>query len=176
LLNESDIIRVILRERVEILAYIDSFLSDAHLAEDCFQDVCAAALSKAASFNDGEHVIRWALRVARNKAVDLARVRNRQPVVLDDAVLDLLEDQWIGWRESPSEHVADRVAALKECLDSLTASSRRVVDLRYVDGLKSSRIAELLGRKVEAVYRVLTRAHTALRVCMESRHLQTTIG
>jgi RNA polymerase sigma-70 factor, ECF subfamily len=176
LLNESDTIRIILRERVEILSYIDSFLVDAHLAEDCFQDVCAAAVSKVETFADGAHVIRWALRVARNKAIDLTRTRNRQPVVLDDEVLDLLEDQWMEQQTGPSEHVADRVIALRKCLDSLTANARRVVDLRYVDGLKSSRIAEILNRKVESVYRVLTRAHAALRFCMENRLPKTTSG
>ena len=176
MLNESDIIRLVLRERVEILSYIDSFLSDAHLAEDCFQDVCAAAVSRAAAFDDDTHVIRWALRVARNKAIDFARTRNRQPIVLDDEVLDLLEEQWIDRQASQSQHVADRGAALRACLDSLSANTRRIVDLRYVDGLKSSRIAELLNRKVESVNRVITRAHTAQRVCMENRLPQTTTG
>ena len=144
MLNESDIIRIVLRERVEILSYIDSFLSDAHLAEDCFQDVCAAAVSKAAAFDDETHVIRWSLRVARNKAIDSARTRNRQPIVLDGDVLDLLEEQWIDRGSAASDHIADRVTALRACLDSLTGHTRQVVDLRYVDGMKSSRIAEIL--------------------------------
>ncbi len=166
MLDESAIIRILLRDRIKILSYIDSFLSDPQLAEDCFQDVCAAAVAKGGELVDEEHVLRWALRVGRNKSVDIARKRTRQPVLLDDDVLDALEHQLTA--EAPiSDYQAERVAALRHCLDTLTDNTRRIVDLRYVDGMKTGRIAELLGRKVESVYRALTRAHVALRVCME---------
>ncbi len=169
MLAESEIVRTILRERVEILSYINSFLTDPHLAEDCFQDVCAAAVSKRDFFEDATHVIRWALKVARNKAIDLARLRSRQPVVLDEDVLELLEGQWSEGMARGTMDSTVRVQALQACLEGLTEYGRRIVDLRYVDGLKSSRIADLLGRKVESIYRALTRTHVALRECMHRR-------
>ena len=169
MLAEPEIVRMILRERVEILSYIDSFLNDAHLSEDCFQDVCVAAVVKRDFFEDATHVIRWSLRVARNKAIDLARRRSRQPVVLDEDVLELLEGRWVEGLAPGSLDLAVRVEALQTCLDGLTDYSRRIIDLRYVDGLKSSRIAELLGREVESVYRALTRTHVALRECMHRK-------
>jgi len=169
MLNEPEIVRIILRERLEILAYIGSFLGDAHLAEDCFQDVCAAAVVKRDHFKDDEHVIRWTLNVARNKAIDLTRRRNRQPRVLDADVLESLEQRWCRCMRERTLDAIGRRHALETCLDSLTENSRRVVELRYVDGLKSSRIAELLGRNVESVYRALTRTHVVLRECMQQK-------
>ena len=167
MLDESTIVRVLLRDRIRILSWIDSFLDDAQLAEDCYQDVCAAAVTKEEAFADETHLLRWALRVGRNKAVDLARRRTRQPAVLDDDVLETLEVQWFRESSGATGAQAERVEKLRECLELLTDNSRRMVDLRYVDGMKSARIAELLGRNVESVYRALTRAHVALRECME---------
>ena len=167
MIDESTIVRVLIRDRIRILSWIDSFLSDAQLAEDCYQDVCAAAVAKDERFDDETHLLRWALRVGRNKSIDLARRRTRQPTVLDDDVLEALEMQWFSESSGATRIHSERIEKLRECLESLTDNSRRIVDLRYVDGLKSARIAELLGRKVESVYRALVRAHVALRECME---------
>lgn len=174
MLDEPAIVRILLRDRIKILSYIGSFLDDLQLAEDCFQDVCAAAVAKGENFEDEKHVLRWALRVGRNKSVDISRKRSRQPVVLDDDVLESLEAQWFSETAPPSAVQAERFASLSHCLDSLTDNSRRIVDLRYVDGMKTGRIAELLGRKVESVYRSLTRAHVALRECMDQNFQQNT--
>ena len=50
---------------------------------------------------------------------------------------------------------------------NLSENSRQIVQLRYLDELKSGRIAEIMGRKVETIYRTLTRALVSLRSCME---------
>lgn len=171
MLTESSIVRILLRDRIQILSYIDSFLDDPSLAEDCYQDVCAAAVAKGEQFEEETHVLKWALRVGRNKSVDLCRKRSRQPVVLDDDVLELLEAQWMAGLAPSSDYQIDRIERLKHCLSSLTEASQRIVRLRYVDGMKTGRIAELLGRKVASVYQSLTRAHLTLRNCMEEDSL-----
>lgn len=167
MLNESDIVRSLLKNRLKILSYLDSILSDFHLAEDCYQDVCAAAVAKVDYFEDATHVLRWSLRTGRNKAIDLLRRRDRQPCGLDDGALEALEGQWLAESSHPSECDSDRIHALKGCLGELTENSRKIVEFRYHEGLKSGRIAELLGRKVETVYRSLARTHVVLRECMK---------
>ena len=87
--------------------------------------------------------------------------------MLDDGALEALEGQWLAESSHPSESDSDRVLALKGCLSELTDNSRKIVTFRYHEGLKSGRIAELLGRKTETVYRSLARAHVVLRECMK---------
>ena len=165
-LNHQTVAMVILRERIEILAYINSFLSDAHLAEDCFQEVCSAAIGKDLPFNDETHVIRWTMTTARFKAIDLARKRTRQPILLDNDVLELLEQQWTDDVSRQPSAANVQSVVLRECLKCLTDNNRRIIELRYFDGLTSARIAELLGRNVETVYRAITRIHASLRECL----------
>ena len=56
MLNQSDVVRLLLRDRIKIQSYVDSFLNDAHLAEDCFQETCAAAVAKDLAFEDETHL------------------------------------------------------------------------------------------------------------------------
>ncbi|MBT3482872.1 MAG: sigma-70 family RNA polymerase sigma factor [Opitutales bacterium] len=164
---EHTVIQTILRERIEILAYINSFLDDAHLAEDCFQEVCVAGIKQRARFSDGPHVFRWTFTTARNKAIDAARKRTRQPIALDRDVLDLLETQWTEESASALLNANVQVRELKRCLETLNENNRKIIELRYFDGLNSSRIAKILGRNVEAVYKAITRIHTALKTCVD---------
>ena len=166
-LSDDKILGIILRERNEILAYINSFLSDSHLSEDCFQEVSSAALANRDSFEDETHVIRWTLRVSRNKAVDFARKRQRQPQTMPDDVLDLIEQQWAAELASQLGNEKSReMEYLEQCIETLSPNARKMVELRYFEGLSSSQVAKQVGKKVETVYQSLTRAHVALRECV----------
>lgn len=165
--NQQTVIQAILRERIELLAYINSFLTDAHLAEDCFQEVFAAAVDRSETFEDQSHIIRWTMAAARNKAIDLARKRSRQPALLDGDILELLEKQWTDNLHAHPSDANIQSTALRKCLEKLTDNNRRLIELRYFDGLNSGRIAELLGRNVESVYKAITRIHVTLRTCLE---------
>lgn len=165
-LSDDKIVAIIFRERNEILAYINSFLGDSHLAEDCFQEVSSAALANRDSFESETHVIRWSLRVARNKAIDFTRKRKRQPGTLPDDVLDLIEDQWASELMANQGEGARQLDYLEQCVEALSPNARQLVELRYFKGLGSSQVAKTVGKKVETVYQALARAHVALRECV----------
>lgn len=173
-IDQKEILNLIFRERNEFLAYINSFLNDFYLAEDCFQEVALAALAKGIGFEDSPHVIRWALRVARNKAIDLARKRERQPSQLPEDVFDLLEEQWAVAISRNSSEVSSGVTHLVACVEDLAPHSRKLVALRYFDGLKSSRVAEVVEMKKESVYQALTRALAVLRKCVAQKRAEGT--
>lgn len=168
-INDDRIVKIIFRERNEILAYINSFLTDSHLAEDCFQEVSSAALANSDAFEDETHVIRWALRVARNKAIDFARKRQRQPQPIPDDVLDLIESQWVSDLAARPNERSRELDYLEQCVATLSPNARELVELRYFNGLASSEVAENMGKKVETVYQGLARAHVSLRECVRQK-------
>jgi RNA polymerase sigma-70 factor (ECF subfamily) len=168
-LSDEKIVALILRDRNEILAYVNGFLNDGHLAEDCLQEVSSAALDRRNSFENETHVIGWALRVARNKAVDLARKRQRQPRTLPVDVLELIEEQWAADLAARSVEPSKELEYLDQCVKTLSANARKLVEMRYFEGLSSSHIASALEKKVETVYQALARAHVALRACVERK-------
>ena len=165
-LDQDTIVRALFRERVKLSGYIWGIVRDSHLAEDVFQDVCISAIKSRDQIDDEQHLLAWSRRVARHRAIDLLRKHERTPLLLDNSVLEMIEAAW-----SVDDHVpsTDRLDALRFCLGKLTANNQRIVKLRYVDGLRGTEVAEALGRKVDAVYKALSRIHVSLVECGRRR-------
>lgn len=170
-LEPEAIVQLLLHERPRVTALAAAVIRDVHTADDIFQQVVLAALEQRAEFHDAGHVLAWALRAARHRAVDLSRKRQLQ--ALPDEVLDLLE--------SPADDPAsvtwsDRSEALHRCLSNLTPSARGLLQMKYGEGLTAVTIAERLKRTADAVYQSLSRLHRWLRECVEKRLTGAEIG
>lgn len=157
------VLRVLMRERERLFAYVWSLVGDADLAEDVLQEVSILATEKGTDVADEERLAVWLRRTARFKSLEELRRKRRAPLPLDEDVIDLLDPHWAD-EETASE--ARTAEALRTCVDRLTPHSRRIVTLRYVDGLRSGAIAAMLGRKAATVYQALTRIHRALDDCV----------
>jgi RNA polymerase sigma-70 factor, ECF subfamily len=163
-LGQSGVVQVLLRERIRICGAVLPVVRDAHAADDIFQQVTLQALQQREPFAEPDHVLAWALRAARHRAIDVARARKAR--CLDAATLDLLERQWAA--HSAAE-VSARVEALRQCLERLPESARALLRLRYDEGLPCAGVAERLRRSLDAVYQNLSRVHRQLRQCVEAR-------
>jgi RNA polymerase sigma-70 factor, ECF subfamily len=161
-LEPDTVVQLLLRERLRLVAAAVSVLRDVHAADDAFQQVVLAALEHRAEIRDGDHLLAWALRTIRHRAVDLARRRKIRP--LPTHVLDLLEADWgdPAGLESP-----DRIDALRRCIGKLGDHARELLQQKYFDGMSAVAIADRLHRTPDAVYQSLSRIHRALRACVE---------
>ena len=159
------VVRQLVRERSQILAYIWSIVHDEHLAEDVFQDLFMVASRKAGEIEDVEHFQKWIRKAARFEALNAARKRSRSPMVFDAATLDLLDQVWV----EDAADATDRIDALRACMNQLSPSARRLVTLRYADGLSGQPLADALGRKVGTVYTALSRVHRVLGDCIRRK-------
>jgi RNA polymerase sigma-70 factor, ECF subfamily len=98
------IVQVLLRERLRVTALATAIVRDAHTADDIFQQVVLSALEAKSQFREVNHVLAWALRAARHRALDLARDQHLCP--LPDQILDLFESPvgnpaesaWSDWK------------------------------------------------------------------------------
>lgn len=119
--------------------------------EDIFQTVFLKYALSSAVFENTEHEKAWFIRVTINAYRDLLRSFFRSRTV----PLDVLADQ-----EAPS--FADNREVLDAVL-SLPAKYRDVVYLHYYEGYTAPQIGEILGKKTNTVYTLLTRAREQLR-------------
>ena len=117
-------------------------------------------------FESVDHLLAWSWQVARNRARELLRKQNRQGPTLDDSIIELLVEET---RRRDAEAIAQQGEALTYCLGQLTNNARRLVKLRHVEGMRAVDVAELLGRKVNAVYVALSRAYRTLATCIKHR-------
>jgi RNA polymerase sigma-70 factor (ECF subfamily) len=161
-LKMDEVVQVLLRERLRVTAVAAAIARDVHAADDVFQQVVLAALEGRGRFRDPDHVLAWALRAARHRAIDLAH--RRRLVSLPEEVLDQLEAQWadpapVGW--------SDRLEALHHCVGRLAAPARELLQMKYAEGLTAAVIAGQLRRTPDAIYQSLSRIHRSLRECVE---------
>lgn len=163
-ISHDQIVRVLMRERVRLLTFIQLLVYDTHTAEDVLQDISALAINKSYEINSEQHLLLWLRQAARYKAMNLRS--KHKPLLLDSEVLDLIESDW-----SIHENVSssDTMQALEACMEKLTPYSRSVIDSRYRDGLTGQKLAEAVGRKVGSVYVQLSRIHSQLSDCVRAR-------
>jgi RNA polymerase sigma-70 factor (ECF subfamily) len=87
-------------------------------------------------------------------------------VGFDPEVLELLEADWQREQTAPA---GDRIDALRDCVEALPEKSKKLLRLRYSDGLSCGEISEQVNAKLDAVYKRLSRLHEALRDCVEQK-------
>jgi RNA polymerase sigma-70 factor (ECF subfamily) len=163
-LERDTVLRLLLRERAKILAYLHALLPDRTAAEDLFQEVSILALDRCGEIEHERHFLGWLRTAARWKALRAHEKQRAAPVSLDAEVLDLLGAEWSRLDEQPATALVDR---LTECLQRLTPEARRLVELKYVEGKEGMTIAAQTGKKLRSVYTALSRVHRALATCLE---------
>ena len=165
-MQPDEIARLLLDARVEMTGYFRSVITDRHLAEDVFQDVCVRAIKASETFKDAKHLRRWCHTVGRNRAIDLLRRKDRKQLLLSEAVLDQLEEDEN--QRSPSG-AREQLEALGQCLKELTPRSQRIVALRYGEELLGIEVARRMDCKVDTLYKSLARIYQNLRTCIREK-------
>jgi RNA polymerase sigma-70 factor (ECF subfamily) len=133
-------------------------LGDHHDAEDATERTFMAALRGLDGFEDRGSTFRaWLFRIARNTVANAHRSRRRRRT---EPLPDSFE------RAAPNADPAGLVAlahelhAVRHAIAEMPDDRRQVIVLRFVDGLSTAEVAEVLDRSPGAV-RVLL--HRALR-------------
>jgi RNA polymerase sigma-70 factor (ECF subfamily) len=165
-LRQDTVVDQLLADRSKLLAYIWSVVRDFHATEDIFQEVVVAAMSHAEEIKDLDHLLSWARQAARFRGIDWLRRQKRQPMLLDDDVLDLLEGQWSRFDAVSSHAWTD---AVRYCAGKLTDYARQLIGLRYVEGLTGLEVARRMGRTPRTVYVALGRTYRQLEDCIQGK-------
>ncbi len=165
-MEQEPLVRILLHQRAKLTGYIWSLVRDVHVTDDVFQDVCVKAIAKRTEIRDADHLLAWSRKVARDLCVDSMRRSARRPAMLDASVLDMIENDWAA---EDAANTSDTTEALRLCLDELTDNNKRIVQLRYVQGMRGVDVAKQLNRKTDTVYKSLARIHSTLSTCIERR-------
>jgi RNA polymerase sigma factor (sigma-70 family) len=129
---------------------------------DFLQEVMVGIVGHLGAFeaNDAQALLRWGVRIARNRIVDAVRRQREQAVSNFSVEVRKL----IATGASPSDEAARRSEAehLVELLERLPEPYRRVLELRHFDGLGFRAIGVRTGRSENAAQLLHAQALTAL--------------
>ncbi len=143
-----------------MLAALIRFTGSLELAEDALQE----ALLRAAASRDRELLINpgaWLTTVAKHIAIDTVRrdaaLRRRLPLLAAELETPVTDAEWRDDLESPAGD--DRLGLLfLACTPALSVESRLALSLRYVCGVSTSEIADVMLVTHTAMSARLTRA------------------
>ncbi len=136
-----------------------------HQADDLQQNVARVLLEKFADYDEARPFRCWALGIARLETLKWRQRLARRREVLSVEAIDLLQ----ACGQDEADPFAERRERLPTCVAALPEPSRRLLTLRYEQGLGSKNIAERVGRTAAAVDMALSRIRRLLRDCIDRK-------
>ncbi len=172
-LTQQAVVNTLVADRSKLLAYTWSIVRNHHATEDIYQEVVLAAMPHTEEMKDQGHVLAWARRAARLRAIDWLRREKRQAQLLDGSVLDLLEEDW---RRLDAERPELSLEALRDCVMKLTSYARQLIRLRYVEGLSGLEVSRRMQRSPHTIYVALGRIYRQLEECVQQEMAEKGTG
>ncbi|MBX2852394.1 MAG: sigma-70 family RNA polymerase sigma factor [Phycisphaeraceae bacterium] len=165
--NRSQLTTHWMQAQSALQAYILSSVGNFADSEDILQQVALDVSASFERYDPGRPFIPWAMQIAKRRIADFYRKNKNAACLFEETDLELLAQAHA--RLSKNEGTSGEVADLLEsCLDRLPEKSRRLVDLRYRDGLKPAEIAHTTGRSGGAIRVALNKIRNALGRCIRS--------
>ena len=129
------------RHHVRVYRFVLRLVRDELVAEDLISEVFLDVWRQAGRFEGRSQVSTWLLAIARFKA--LSALRRRPDEELDDETAEAIEDP------SDDPEVAldkkDKSAAIRKCLEKLSAEHREIIDLVYYHEKSVEEVAQIVG-------------------------------
>jgi RNA polymerase sigma-70 factor (ECF subfamily) len=138
-----------------LFRYMRFFISDAHAAEDAYQETLIVLCRKLCWLNDPEYYRAWAYRIATRVALKAARRRRRLPAMT--ATVEVAAP------DAPRTPDRDDTRQLWGDVGRLSPAQRAVAVLHYSEGLSLQEVAGILDLPVGTVKSRLAAALAALR-------------
>ncbi|TWU38272.1 sigma-70 family RNA polymerase sigma factor [Novipirellula artificiosorum] len=164
-LKREEFARAWLKAEPSVSAYIFASITGFHDAEDVVQQVAQTLARRFDEYDPERPFVGWALWIAKSRVIDYYRKQGRNRMVFSDRLLKRLAETIAEQAEGRSR----RREALEACLEDLPNKSRRLLDLRYVEGLSSADVAHTVDSTSGSVRVLLMRIRTALADCVERR-------
>jgi len=129
------------RHHVRVFRFVLRLVRDESVAEDLISEVFLDVWRQAGRFEGRSQVSTWLLAIARFKA--LSALRRRPDEELDEETAEAIEDP------SDDPEVAldkkDKSAAIRKCLEKLSAEHREIIDLVYYHEKSVEEVAQIVG-------------------------------
>jgi len=170
-LSGRDVFEIFVQSHSAMLrAFLHSAVRSPADVDDLHQETLTAAWKSLANYDRSRPMAPWLRGIASNVLSDWRRARARRDAILcDEPTLALLEARYRRLDDAPGDTWEEKTAVLRACLDGLDGEDRKVIDLRYTDGLACEPIARALDRGVEWVKKRLQRARAQLALCVEGK-------
>ena len=129
------------RHHVRVFRFVLRLVRDESVAEDLISEVFLDVWRQAGRFEGRSQVSTWLLAIARFKA--LSALRRRPDGELDEEAAEAIEDP----SDDPEVVLdkKDKSAAIRKCLEKLSAEHREIINLVYYHEKSVEEVAQIVG-------------------------------
>jgi RNA polymerase sigma-70 factor (ECF subfamily) len=161
--DDTAFVRIVELHHAELIYYVRALLGRSDGADDVVQEVWLAAFRRLGALHDVKAFRPWLYRIARNKAIDLVRIRPSQ------SIDDVREPSAAGDDDDDEESIFKPrdAARIHASLTRLSFDHREVLMLRFLKQMTYDQIAAVTSRDVGTVKSRLHYAKRSLRREME---------
>jgi len=150
----------------DVVRVVSSMLFSTHEMEDLVQKVFVDAYEKLDRFEAGRDFGKWIKGIARNTV--RMHLRSNKTV---EKHKSLYRDWSLSQLEGDEnfEIIDQKAKALETCFQEVSENNKAIVEMKYRKLWTLDKIAEKLGRSLEAVTKALSRTRAELRTCIRRR-------
>lgn len=160
---DEEFVRLLTRTQTDLYVFILGLVQARSDADDVLQEVNMALWRKRHYFQPGLDFRRWAFGFAMIEVRDFRTRSSKCPLKFSDSTIEALSADWPDhWSD-----VEDQREALALCLEKLGSREKQCVIAFYRAEASVPQIAEQINRPLSTVYKILARARTSLRDCVQ---------
>lgn len=171
-MDAHQVFEILVREHADMLwAWLRAGVRDSAAVDDLFQETLLTAWRRLDDFDRTRPFGPWLRGIAARLLMAHYRERAKSAETLSPAAIDWLESRFEQLQRLEGDSFAEKLAALRACVEALPADYQAPVQLRYFEALGLEETGRRLGLAMEAVKKRLFRARARLAECLERKLL-----
>ena len=174
--NEACLEMLINRHKDRIFTTIILIVKDSYIAEDLFQETFIKIIKnlKKGKYNEEGKFLPWAIRIARNMAIDYFRKMKRMPTVTGSNGEDVFRKIKLAVDNREEQMIRhEKESMVRAVINKLPEEQRQVLILRHYGDLSFKEIAAMTGVSINTALGRMRYALNNMRKMMEHTSLNT---
>ncbi len=168
--NEACLEMLINRHKDRIFTTIILIVKDSYIAEDLFQETFIKIIKnlKKGKYNEEGKFLPWAMRIARNMAIDYFRKKKRMPTVTNSDGEDVFRKIKIAVDNREEQIIrTEKEDMVRSVINRLPEEQRQVLILRHYGDLSFKEISEMTNVSINTALGRMRYALNNMRKMME---------
>lgn len=163
-LSEPAFVQLLSKHQRHLSSFIRSLVHTHSDADDVMQETSLALWEKRQHYDPTRDYFSWACGVAHIQVLRHRRKTATEKLWFNDDVLELLSSQMI----EEANLFEFRQDALDKCIERLPDTDRKVVELRYQDGMTLEVMSKRIGSSARSIQRTMARVRRILHRCISA--------
>ncbi len=166
-MDSLDIFEVLVRENSRMLtAFVQSSVRNPAAADDIWQETMVTAWKRWNDYDRSRPFGAWLRGIAKNNIRSWQRSAAKSHTHVETSTLDYFDAVFAQIQNAEGDTFAEKLGALRDCIQALPPHYQDVVTLRYEEELMPVAIAEQLKSPLETIKKRLQRAKATLFDCV----------